>query len=302
MRMSVVLGEWLDRPIAADIAVAELADELGFQQIWVGEMAKLDAPATAAAIVGRTSRIEPVLGPLAVTVRTPIQIAIATATVASLGRPVHVALGTSSDVVARWHGVSRAGAASALESHRAALASLFAGEKVNGFRLREHIPTPSITVAAFGPKAVATAAAADRMVLNMVSVATAGRLANRHPNTAVWLAAAVDPSPSELRWMARGFVGYLAAPGYGEMFSEAGFGDLVQFARTRPHPRELAERLPDELLDVVALVGDESTVRARIADYESAGIAEVCIVPPPLDLECGRRTLEVLAPRDDPRR
>lgn len=296
VRVSVVLGEWLDRSIASDLDVAVLADRLGFEQLWIGEMAKLDAPALGAIVVERTSRIEPVLGPLAVTVRTPAQIAMATATVASLGRRTHVALGTSSNVVARWHGVSRAGAASKLDGHLTSLQALFAGEKVNGYRLRERIPAPTTTVAAFGPRAIATAAGADRMVLNMVSVATAAKLAPQHPNTAVWLAAAIDPTPDELAWQAQGFVGYLAAPGYAEMFIDAGFGDLVEFARTRPHPREVAARIPIELLDTVALVGDEAHVRARIAEYEAAGIDEVCIVPPPLEVGCGRRTLEALAP------
>ena len=30
--------------------------------------------------------------------------------------------------------------------------------------------------------------------------------------------------------------------------------------------------------------------------YAAAGITEICIVPPPLDLPCDRRTLEALAP------
>jgi alkanesulfonate monooxygenase SsuD/methylene tetrahydromethanopterin reductase-like flavin-dependent oxidoreductase (luciferase family) len=129
----------------------------------------------------------------------------------------------------------------------------------------------------------------------MVTAPSAARLAT-HPSTAVWLAAAIDPTPEERRWMARGYVGYLPAPGYGEMFAEAGFGELVAFARTRPHPRHLAARLPDELLDVVALVGDEAAVRARIADYAAAGVSEIGLVVPPVDLPSGRRTLEALAP------
>jgi len=92
------------------------------------------------------------------------------------------------------------------------------------------------------------------------------------------------------------YVGYLGAPGYGEMFADAGFGDLVDFARTRPHPREFAARLPDELLDEVALVGDESTVRARIDAYAAAGITEIGLVVPPLDTPAGPRTLRALAP------
>lgn len=236
MRLSVVLGEWLDRPLAADLAVAAEADRLGYGEVWIGEMAKLDAPVMSMAIARVTDRIVPCLGPLAVTVRSPAQIALAAATVVdATGRGVNVALGTSSDVVARWHGVSRSGATDRLERALADLRALFAGEKVGGFRLRRPIST-TLTVAAFGPRAVAVAADADRMVLNMVSAPTAAALAAHHPNTAVWLAAAIDPTPEEKRWLTRGYVGYLAAPGYAEMLAAADFGDLVAFARTRPHP------------------------------------------------------------------
>lgn len=299
MRLSVVLGEWLDRPVAAELAVAAAADRLGYPEVWIGEMAKLDAPAMAAAVVASTRTIEPCLGPLAVTVRSPVQIALAAATVAAVGdhRRVHVALGTSSDVVARWHGRSRAGAAVALERATAEVRSLFEGDRHHGFRLRQPPSGSTVTVAAFGPRAVAAAQSADRMVLNMVTVEAAAQLAPQHSNTAVWLAAAIDPTPDERRWLALGFVGYLAAPGYGEMFAAAGFADVVEFARTRPHPKELAARLPDDLLDAVALVGDEATVRARIAAYAAAGIDEIGLVVPPLDLPSGPRTLDVLAPR-----
>lgn len=297
MRYSVVLGQWLDRPLAADLATAVLADHHGYEQLWVPEMAKADAPAMAARIAERTERIELVLGPLAVTVRSPVQIAIALQTVASSGRPVHVALGTSSTVVARWHGRGRSGAAATLAATTVEVSELLAGGRVNGFRLSEPPPTrPSVTVAAFGPRAVDAAASADRMVLNMVTAATAGRLAARHPNTAVWLCAAIDPTEQERAWLSRGFVGYLAAPGYAEMFVEAGFGDLVEFARSRPGPKEVFARMPDDLIDRVALVGSEAEVRRRIGEYEAAGITEICLVPPAPDLPSAERTLEALAP------
>jgi probable F420-dependent oxidoreductase len=295
MRVSVVLGQWLDRSIASDIELAVAADRIGYEQLWVPEMAKADSPALAATIAHRTERIELVLGPLAVTVRSPVQIALALQTVAATGRPVHVALGTSSDTVARWHGRSRAGAADALASTAHQVGMLLHGERVNGFRLSQPpTPRPTITVAAFGERAVAAAQPADRMVLNMVTVETAGRLAPLHRNTAVWLVAAIDPSDEERRWLSRGFVGYLAAPGYAEMFDEAGFGDLVEFARSRPSPKELFARMPADLIDRVALVGDEASVLDRIAAYEAAGISEVCIVPPAPELPSSMRTLAAL--------
>jgi probable F420-dependent oxidoreductase len=297
VRLSVVLGQWLDRTIQDDLDLAILADELGYGQLWIPEMAKVDAPAFAATAAAHTERIELVLGPLAVTVRSPVQIAMAATTVAATGRATHVALGTSSSVVARWHGRSRAGAADRLARTRSELTSLLDGGRVNGYRLpRPPEPRPTITVAAFGPKAVETARAADRMVLNMVTVESAARLAPRHPNTAVWVCVAVDPTDDERAWLTRGLVGYLAAPGYGEMFTEAGYGDLVEFARTRPGPKEVFARMPLDLVEQVGLVGSESRVREKMAAYAAAGIAEICLVPPAPDSPSARRTLEVLAP------
>ena len=293
----MVLGEWLHRPISADLDVAVAADRLGYEQVWVGEMAKLNAPSAAMWIAGRTAQIEPCIGPLAVTVRSPVQVALCVATIAAAtGRRTHVALGTSSDIVARWHGRTRSGAAAALDDAVRDVSALLGGQRMNGFRLRQPPPEATVTVAAFGPRAVAAAQHADRMVLNMVTVESAARLAGQHPNTAVWLAAAIDVAPDELRRLAKGYVPYLAAPGYSEMFVEAGFGDLVRFAMTRPSPKLLAARIPDELVELVALVGDQTKVRSRIAEYEAAGIREIGLVVPPLDTASGRRTLAALAP------
>ena len=178
MRLSVVLGEWLDRPIDADLEVAVAADRLGYPEVWIGEMAKFDVPVAAAMVVARTRHIEPCIGPLAVTVRSPAQIALAVATVAAGGRRTHVALGTSSDAVARWHGRSRTGAIDALRRAARDVPALLDGERVDGFRLRQPPEGSTVTVAAFGPQAVDVAGSADRMVLNMVTVAAAERLAS----------------------------------------------------------------------------------------------------------------------------
>jgi alkanesulfonate monooxygenase SsuD/methylene tetrahydromethanopterin reductase-like flavin-dependent oxidoreductase (luciferase family) len=133
------------------------------------------------------------------------------------------------------------------------------------------------------------------MVLNMVTVSTARRLADGHRNTAAWLCAAIDPSDEERAWLSRGFVGYLAAPGYGEMFTEAGFGELVEFARSGRSPKEVRARVPDDLIEHVALIGTETEVRARIDEYAAAGLTEICLVPSAPDQPSARHTLEALA-------
>jgi alkanesulfonate monooxygenase SsuD/methylene tetrahydromethanopterin reductase-like flavin-dependent oxidoreductase (luciferase family) len=89
----------------------------------------------------------------------------------------------------------------------------------------------------------------------------------------------------------------MSAPGYGEMFAEAGFGDVVQFARTRPHPGELLAAIPPEIVGQVSLVGDVGNVRRRLAEYASAGVDEIVLVPGSCDDDpAGVGTLTALAP------
>lgn len=292
MKLTVSLGLWQDRPADEALMTAVAADELGYPEVWIGEMATYDAFALATAIGLATERVTLTVGPLAVAVRDPAMIAMGVASVADLtGRQVNVAVGTSSPVVVEeWHGRTRR--SSQLGEAVQALRPLLDGEK-SGYRLRLPAPRSEITVAAFGPRAVRTAALADRMVLNLVTPASANRLARQGGiRTAVWVIAAVDPDQEAVERIRRGIVGYLAAPGYGEMFAEAGFGDVVDYARTRPHPRDLLRAIPDALLHEIALIGDVDSVRARIAAYE---VDEVAIVPVSTDADPGGlNTLKML--------
>ncbi|WP_440067294.1 LLM class F420-dependent oxidoreductase [Streptosporangium sp. OZ121] len=329
MRLGVSLGLWQDRPAEEALLTARAADELGYDELWVGEMATYDAFALATAIGLSTGRIGLTVGPLAVAVRDPMMIAMGVASVAGLvGRPVNVAVGTSSPlVVEEWHGRSRARSAAVLRETVRALRPLLDGDKSDfsgecvksrGYRLRLPAPRAELTVAAFGASAVRTAATADRMVLNLITPASAARLtadlraaaregtartpaqaqgaalaqgqgqgAAPAPRVAAWVTAAVDPGREAVDRIRRAVVGYLAAPGYGEMFAEAGFGDVVAFARTRPHPRELLAAVPDGLLEAVALIGDVDAARERLRAYADAGVDEVALVPVGTDADPG---------------
>jgi alkanesulfonate monooxygenase SsuD/methylene tetrahydromethanopterin reductase-like flavin-dependent oxidoreductase (luciferase family) len=95
----------------------------------------------------------------------------------------------------------------------------------------------------------------------------------------------------------RGLVGYMGAPGYGEMFAEAGFGDVVRFARTGPHPGELLAAIPPEIVGHVSLVGDVASVLRRLGEYAAAGVDEIALVPGSCDDDpAGVGTLTALAP------
>ncbi|GAA2722174.1 LLM class F420-dependent oxidoreductase [Actinocorallia aurantiaca] len=319
-RLTVSLGFWQDRPANEALRTADAADGFGYDELWVGEMATYDAFALASAIGLRTERIRPTVGPLAVAVRDPMTIARGVASVADLtGRRVDVALGTSSPmVVEAWHGRDRGRSVTRLRESATVLRELldggkpsFAGETVTtrGYHLRLDAPKSELTVAAFGDSAVRTAGAhADRMVLNLITPESAAALVGKlreaaaeagrpMPKVAAWVTAAVDPSEEAVEQIRRAVVGYLAAPGYGEMFIEAGFGDVVALARTRPHPRELLAAVPVELVQAVGLVGDEATVREKIAEYARAGVDEIALIPASVDADpCGKATLEALSP------
>ena len=93
----------------------------------------------------------------------------------------------------------------------------------------------------------------------------------------------------------------MSAPGYGEMFAEAGFADVVRFARTGPHPGELLAAIPPEIVGHVSLVGDEPGVRARMAEYADAGVDEIALVPGSSEADpAGVGTLTALAPGPGP--
>jgi probable F420-dependent oxidoreductase len=320
--LSVSLGLWQDRPTAEVIRTAQIADSLGFGEIWIGEMATYDAFALGAVVAERTKSAALTIGPLAVAVRDPVMIAMGVASIADLtGRSVNVALGSSSPVVVgQWHGRRQHRTAVALAESATAVRALLAGDKAelagevlrtSGFRLRTAPPDSVLTVAAFGVGAVRVAALhADRMVINLVTPKSAARLVQMlhdecraagrpEPPVAAWVTAIVDPSPAGTEQLRRSFVPYLAAPGYGEMFAEAGFGDVVAFARTGPHPRDLLAAIPAEIVSHVSLVGDQASIRARLAEYAEAGVSEVALVPGSSEQDpAGVATLTALAGSD----
>jgi probable F420-dependent oxidoreductase len=323
MSVEISLGLWQDRPAHEVVETARLVDDLGFAGLWIGEMATYDAFALGAAL--GPGPVPLVLGPFAVTVRDPMMIAMGAASVADLtGRPVAVALGTSSPlVVEQWHGRSRARAARALEEAARAVRPLLDGAKAevagevvrtSGYRLRLPAPRSPLVIAAAGPRAVSTAAAhADRLVLNLVDPPTAGTLVAQAraaaqalgrpmPRVAVWTPAAIGaagPGRDAVDQLRRGVVGYLAAPGYADMFERAGFGEVVAFARTRPHPRDLLAAIPQELVAALGVLGDEETAAARIAAYVAHGVDDVVLVPSATDTDpAGEATLRAAAKLD----
>lgn len=319
-RLSVVLPYWLGRPALEALDIAREAAGCGYASLWVGEMMTFDGFALATAIARETASMGLVVGPLAVGVRTPASLALGIASVSTLGgRRADLALGASTPVVVTgWHGVRFDEPVARMRECVLALRQMLAGERSSlrgqhlrseGFRMAGDAPHSTITVAAFGPKMLELAAeVADRIVVNLVTpaqvartkrdIASAARAAGREaPPLAVWVPVSVDPAPEAFEQLARQLVVYLAPRGYGEMFAEAGFADVVKLARSGCHPRELLAAVPRELMEAVGAIGTPVKVRERLDDYAKAGADEIGIVPTTAGDPGGAVTLRALAPQ-----
>jgi probable F420-dependent oxidoreductase len=318
--LEVVAPYWLDRPDEEVLEIALEARRNGFERMWLGEMATFDAFALATAVGLRVPGLELVVGPLAVGVRSPVALALGVASVAALtGAHVDLALGASSPaIVGGWHDRPWDALAARARETVEAVRSILAGERADysgqhvrthGFRLRQPQREARISLAAFGPSMTRVAAAsADRVVLNLVtpervaqaraSVADEARARGRPaPEIAVWVTVALDPGAATLAQMAAQIAVYLAPPGYGEMFTQLGFGALVQRARAGARRSELAAEITVELLGQVCAIGSAEQIRERLESYREAGATRIGVVPATAEDPAGARVLAALALR-----
>jgi probable F420-dependent oxidoreductase len=318
MDISVVVASRPNRPPEQDLLTAVVADRLGYGEVWIGEGWVWDCFALATAIGLATDQIALTIGPVPVSLRDPAMIAVGVASAAALTRrTVGIALGASSTrFVTGMHGRARHRPGTALAESAQVVRRLLAGERTDfqgevlstsGYRLTLDPPGGPLTIAAFGDRAVRTAAAhADRMVLDLVSPELAGGYREKldaaasaagrpAPALAAWIPAAIDPDPDSYAELMDSLAGYLEVPGYGEMFIAAGFGAAVQATDAGATRAEQLDALPPNAASRIGLVGDLDTVRSRLEAYAAAGLDEVVLVPATAGDPGGERTLTALA-------
>jgi probable F420-dependent oxidoreductase len=312
--IEAVLPFWLDRPDLEAMEIAEAVDAAGISGLWIGEMATFDAFALATAIGIRAPGMGLRVGPLPISVRTPASIALGASSVAAItGAQVDIALGASSPfIVSGWHDRDWSQSTSRMRETIECLRPILCGERsdydgqfvgCHGFRLRNPLPHSRIGVGAFGPSMMKIAAQfADEVVLNLASpqrvsqvreqidkdAAAAGRTP---PHITAWVPIAVQPGEAALRQLAGQVAVYLAPPGYGEMFCELGFADLVERARAGARRADLAAAIPLELAQQLAALGTPDQVADRIRSYLDAGADTVAVIPVTAEDPAGRIAL-----------
>jgi alkanesulfonate monooxygenase SsuD/methylene tetrahydromethanopterin reductase-like flavin-dependent oxidoreductase (luciferase family) len=120
----------------------------------------------------------------------------------------------------------------------------------------------------------------------------AAEVSRPRPRLATWIMTGLEPGPEDFRQAANQLVAYLHPPGYGEQLMDAGFGDLVQQARSgRVAPAEIPEALPLAF----GLFGSPAEIVAKMADYKDAGMDRIGVCPVTASDHGGARLLAELA-------
>ena len=80
------------------------------------------------------------------------------------------------------------------------------------------------------------------------------------------------------------------------MFTELGYGGLVDRARAGARRSALAAEIGVELLSQVCAIGSANQIQARLASYRAAGATSVGIAPATAEDPAGHRVLSALSP------
>lgn len=323
MRIGVFLGYWPWFEPSEQVELAQLADRLGLDSVWIAEAWGQDAVSVLGLLAGKTERIGLGSALMQIPARKPTATAMAAASldVISNGR-FRLGLGLSGPQVSEgWYGVpfgqGLARTREYVDIVRRALnreriqAPMEAGGVVTGLGkplklltrpVQDRLP---IYLGATGPKSIAlTAEIADGWLPFVVEKAMLGEIerpADRPFDVGACVPVAVSEDLSAARdavrpWLAFYF-GAMGAPQrnfYVELAERYGHGDAARTAQARWLERDMpaaAAALTDELIDAAALVTRPGDLAARVAEYEAAGATTLIGVP------CGDRpaTIEALA-------
>jgi alkanesulfonate monooxygenase SsuD/methylene tetrahydromethanopterin reductase-like flavin-dependent oxidoreductase (luciferase family) len=308
-----------------------LADQLGFDSVWLGEAWGHELFTSLADLVRVTTRLKVGAGVANVFSRSPAVIAssIATLDERSGGRMI-LGLGTSGpQVIEHWHGVPYVQPLRRLREYVDVVRMILRREPLvyrgeifqveRGFTLRFRPPRDRIPIylASLSPRSIELAGAVADGILPIYwpaldypalrtdldrSAVLAGR-STGETRIAPYLVAPVIGDEAErasARRHARGPVAfYIGRMGtfYAAMLSRHGFGAEVEAIRRGWESGHAAalEAVSDRLLDATAIVGTPAEIVARVAELQRLGVDEPLLGMPSGTVEEAAPKLEALA-------
>lgn len=307
--------------------VAQRAEELGYESLWIADVGGPDPFVVAAAAAAVTTRVRIGTAVIPAYTRTPPVIAGAAASCAELapGRFI-LGIGASSEnIVQNWSGVPFAKPLARVRETVTTVRSILAGERTSvagktlsshGYRLLMRTPSPPIPIhvgALMPPMLELAGEIADGVTLNMMPVEAVPRMIE-HIRIG---AARAGKDPASLEIVARfqtcvtddragarallraAFGPYFATSVYNRFVAWCGFDEEAReiLAGWQAKDRgRVAAGVTDDMLDRIGIIGSAEECRARIAAFRAAGVTTPMISPFYPDERVTWRTFEALAP------
>jgi alkanesulfonate monooxygenase SsuD/methylene tetrahydromethanopterin reductase-like flavin-dependent oxidoreductase (luciferase family) len=312
----VSTGKSLDRAVER----VRLAEELGYESVYVTQIAGRDALTVITAYALNTSTIRVGTGVLPIYTRTPATMAQTAATIDELsGGRLNLGLGVSHrPVVEGWYGQTIDKPVAEMKEYVAILRAILRGEDPppglkwqTGFRLAGLDPRPDVPIygAALSPGMLrAVGEACDGVILWLCNpnyirdvvvpeVTTgrerAGKSLDGFDIVPAVPSALVDDRAEAFAAMRKELLTYFSLPFYRAMIERSGFAeDIASFdeAAGVGDPQAMGAAISDDYLSLLTAVGDEAGVRAGVARYADAGATSPCVGPiPKTDFEATLR-------------
>ena len=319
LSLGYLTGSDLGAAAAAALALTRVAEDAGFDSVWVAEAYGTDAVSVLGWLAAGTTRIGLGSAVLQVPARAPAATAMAAATLDALsGGRFRLGLGVSGPQVSQgWYGQAFAKPLQRTREHVEVVRTVLAREPLRlgeGPALKLMQPAPRadlpLYLAAVGPRNVELAGevadgwlpvflAPDDSADQFARLA-AGRARSTRPapaagsfdvcpTVAVLLTDATGPDRLEAEAPVRSYVAlYLGGMGsrtqnfYADLGRRLGFSDAVDEVQDHylaGRYREAALAVPAGFLEATCLVGSRARVRARLDDYARAGVTTVSLLP-----------------------
>jgi probable F420-dependent oxidoreductase len=265
-RIGIWTGNLDAQPLAEVPDIAAELESLGYDALWLPEVAGRDPFVNAALILARTERLIVATGIATIYGRDPIAMASVWKTMTD-AFPDRFLLGL---------GVSHQPAVEGIRKHEygpplTAMREYLDGMDAAPYFAKPPTAEPVRALAALGPKMLALAA--DRAVgahpyfvpVEHTAIAreTMGRDAWLMPEQM----AVLETDASKTRAIARQAMSiYLTLPNYVNNLRRLGWGD-----------DDFADGGTDRLVDAIVVWGDEAAIRARVDEHFAAGADHVCV-------------------------
>jgi F420-dependent oxidoreductase-like protein len=302
------------------IEKVKIADELGYDSIWLGESWGYELFTSMADLVRATKRIKIGAGIANIYSRTPALIASTAATLDERsGGRILLGLGPSgAQVIEHWHGVPFQKPVQRTREYVEIIRMILRGEKLvyhgeffnleRGFTMRfkpvrKDIP---IYIAAMGPKNVLQAGEISDGVLPVYwpghkwgelreQLDEGARIAGRPPHSAAIAPyittfildenATEEERQDARRRAAMPLAYYIGRMGvyYAQMLTRNGFGQEVEAVQEgwKTGLQTALNALAPELLDATSIIGTPAEIVARLDQWVAAGVDEPILTMPP---------------------